>query len=246
MASNDYLAKYQELLLRLSKCVGFRFKNELFYLKALTHRSFLGDHPDWPYGDNELLEFLGDAVLGAVISHLLFERYGKDFREGELSKMRAWLVNEERLSKVAQKIGLSELILLGTGEERGGGRKKPSILASAFEALVAAIYLDRGYEKAFEFVRGAFARVIPQAKRGLLSDYKTVLQEITQARFKKTPKYVLIEASGPEHAKKFLVEVRLNGEVLAKGKGRSKKAAEQEAAKQALKILEEKYGTKGK
>jgi len=135
---------------------------------------------------------------------------------------------------------------LGTGEERGGGRKKPSILASAFEALVAAIYLDRGYEKAFEFVRGAFARVIPQAKRGLLSDYKTVLQEITQARFKKTPKYVLIEASGPEHAKKFLVEVRLNGEVLAKGKGRSKKAAEQEAAKQALKILEEKYGTKGK
>lgn len=242
MGDKDYLLANQGRLRRLAERLSLALKNQVLYLQALTHRSFLGDHPDWPYGDNERLEFLGDAVLSAVISHLLFERYGQDFREGELTKMRAWLVNEERLAKVAERLGLSELILLGEGERRSAGHKKYSILAGAFEALVAAIYLDQGYGRAFELIRRIFARLIPHAPRGLLSDYKTVLQEYTQGLFKLAPSYEVVKESGPEHAKVFWVVVKLGEEELARGKGRSKKAAEQEAARKAIKILEERYG----
>ncbi|NPB09525.1 MAG: ribonuclease III [Thermodesulfobacteria bacterium] len=243
MAQRDYLEEHLSRLKELERALSLRLKNMALYLAALTHRSYVGDHPDWPYGDNERLEFLGDAVLSAVVSHLLYERYGEKYREGELTKMRAWLVNEERLAKVAEKLGLPSLILLGTGEEVSHGRKKPSILAGVFEAVVAAIYLDHGFERAFSWVKKIFSRLLPHAPRGLVSDYKTVLQEYTQALFKKTPSYDIVKESGPEHAKTFWVAVKLEDEILAEGKGRSKKAAEQEAAKEALKRLEEKYGT---
>ena len=232
-------------LARLSKLedkLGLRFKNQALYLAALTHRSYIGDHPDWVYGDNERLEFLGDAVLSAVISHLLYERYGNKHREGELTKMRAWLVNEERLARVAERLGLNECLFLGTGEETSSGRKKPSILAGAFEALVAAIYLDHGYPVAFKTIKKIFSRLLPHAPKGLASDFKTLLQEHTQARFKQAPTYTIFKETGPEHAKVFWVEVRLGDKVLAQGRGRSKKAAEQDAAKEALKKLEEKHG----
>ncbi len=242
MGDKDYLLANQGRLRRLAERLSLALKNQVLYLQALTHRSFLGDHPDWPYGDNERLEFLGDAVLSAVISHLLFERYGQDFREGELTKMRAWLVNEERLARVAERLGLAELILLGEGERRSAGHKKHSILAGVFEALVAAIYLDQGYERAFELIKRIFARLIPHAPKGLLSDYKTALQEYTQGLFKQAPSYEVVKESGPEHAKVFWVVVKLGEEELARGRGRSKKAAEQEAARKAIKILEEKYG----
>ncbi|OAG28690.1 ribonuclease III [Thermodesulfatator autotrophicus] len=242
MEEKDFLRENLKRLEELSQKLNIRLKNEALFLQALTHRSFIGDNPDWPYGDNERLEFLGDAVLGAIISHLLYDRFGRNYREGDLSKMRAWLVNEERLARIAQKLELEKLILLGTGEERGKGRKKPSILASAFEALIAAIYLDQGYDKAFQVVKALFSRILPQAEKGLLADHKTLLQEFTQALFKKTPKYILVKETGPEHAKKFFIEVKLEDETLASGKGPSKKAAEQAAAKKALKILEEKYG----
>ena len=230
-----YLAHLSKLEYKL----GLRFKNQALYLQALTHRSYVGDHPDWLYGDNERLEFLGDAILSAVISHLLFEKYGDKHREGELTKMRAWLVNEERLARVAERIGLNKYLFLGTGEESSSGRKKPSILAGAFEALVAAIYLDHGYETTFKTLKKIFNRLLPHAPKGMHSDFKTVLQEYTQAHFKQTPSYRIIKETGPEHAKVFWAEVSLGEQVLAQGKGRSKKAAEQEAAKEALKNLEE-------
>ncbi|NPA48599.1 MAG: ribonuclease III [Thermodesulfobacteria bacterium] len=238
----DYLTLYQDRLRKLAKILGLRPKNEVLYLQALAHRSFLGDHPDWPYGDNERLEFLGDAVLSAVISHLLFERYGQEFREGELTKMRAWLVNEERLAKMAERIGLAELVLLSEGERRTEGHRKHSILAGTLEAVFAAVYLDQGYERLFALLKRLFSRLLPHAPRGLLSDHKTVLQEYTQAVFKQAPAYEIIKETGPEHAKTFWVVVKLGKEVLAQGRGRSKKAAEQDAAQKALKILEEKYG----
>ncbi len=242
MAENHWRAHLPRLE-ALERALGMRFKNVALYLAALTHRSYVGDHPDWPYGDNERLEFLGDAVLSAVVSHLLYERYGEKYREGELTKMRAWLVNEERLAKVAERLGLPSLLLLGAGEEASSGRKKPSILAGAFEAVLAAIYLDHGFEKTFSLVKKVFSRLLPHAPRGLVSDFKTVLQEYTQGLFKQAPTYEIIKESGPEHAKVFWVAVKLGEEILATGRGRSKKAAEQEAAKEALKKLEEKYGT---
>ncbi len=242
MAENHWRAHLPRLE-ALERALGMRFKNVALYLAALTHRSYVGDHPDWPYGDNERLEFLGDAVLSAVVSHLLYERYGEKYREGELTKMRAWLVNEERLAKVAERLGLPSLLLLGAGEEASSGRKKPSILAGAFEAVLAAIYLDHGFEKTFSLVKKIFSRLLPHAPRGLVSDFKTVLQEYTQGLFKQAPTYEIIKESGPEHAKVFWVAVKLGEEILATGRGRSKKAAEQEAAKEALKKLEEKYGT---
>ncbi len=242
MGEKDYLTAFQKHLLELSRILGLRPKNEILYLQALTHRSFLGDHPDWPYGDNERLEFLGDAVLSAVISHLLFERYAREFREGELTKMRAWLVNEERLAKIAERIGLAELVLLSEGERRCEGYRKHSILAGTLEAVFAAVYLDQGYERLFVLIKKFFSRLLPHAPRGLLSDHKTVLQEYTQALFKQTPVYEIIKETGPEHAKTFWVVVKLGKDKLAQGRGRSKKAAEQDAAQKALKILEEKYG----
>jgi ribonuclease-3 len=238
----DILRKELPRLQKLERTLEIRFQNLGFYLEALTHRSVLGSRKPWPYRDNERLEFLGDAVLSAIISHLLFERYGRDYREGELTKMRAWLVNEERLAKVAKKLTLDQLIPLGPGEEATGGREKASILAGALEALIAALYLDLGFEKTFLILKRIFAKLLPHAPRGLVSDFKTVLQEYTQKLFKKTPSYQLIRETGPEHEKVFYVAVSLEGEELATGRGRSKKAAEQDAAQKALKKLEEKYG----
>ncbi len=233
----DIISKELPRLKRLERILGIRFKNLSLYLEALTHRSILGHYIDWAFRDNERLEFLGDAILSAVISHLLFEKYGNEYREGELTKMRAWLVNEERLAKISQKLGISELIILGPGEEATGGRKKPSILAGTFEAIIAALYLDLGFEKTFFILKKIFARLLPHATRGLLSDFKTVLQEYTQRHFKKTPVYELIKEVGPEHAKIFYVSLKLDEEIIATGRGRSKKAAEQDAAQKALKKL---------
>ncbi len=234
----------QELprLERLEKILGVRFQNLALYLEALTHRSVLGSRRTWPYRDNERLEFLGDAILSATISHLLYELYGQEYREGELTKMRAWLVNEERLARVAKKLSLNELVLLGPGEEATGGRKKDSILAGTLEALIAALYLDLGFKTTFDLLKKVFAPLLPLAPKGLLSDFKTVLQEYTQKHFKKTPTYQILKETGPEHQKIFKVAVKLDEEILATGSGRSKKAAEQKAAQIALKKLEERYG----
>lgn len=222
---------------RLEKKLGFRFRDPSLLVKALTHRSYAVERKLGDLQDNERLEFLGDAVLSVVISHLLYEKYS-GCKEGDLSRMRAWLVREERLARVAERIGLSEFILVSRGESKSGGRHKASILAGALEAVIGAIYLDAGYEKAFSFVKRIFGRLIPHAEKGLLSDYRSRLQEITQAKWGETPVYRLVSEEGPSHAPSFEMEVLVGGRVLARGRGRSKKEAAHEAARRALQKLE--------
>jgi ribonuclease III len=206
-------------------------------LQSLTHTSygheFLQDKP-YSLRDNERLEFLGDAILDVVISDMLLETY-PNANEGQLSRMRAAIVNEKTLAQVAKSIQLDGCIRLGKGEVQTGGQTKPSILSCALEALIAAIYLDGGYNAVYPVVRHLFASFFAEDK-DLLSfhDHKTQLQEIAQARWKITPSYHLTQTRGPDHAKVFEVEVRMNGKSLAFASGYSKKEAEQNAAKEAI------------
>ena len=183
--------------------------------------------------DNERLEFLGDSILGAVCATLLFRSYS-DKSEGDLAKIKAVVVSEDILSEVAKKIKIDEMLLLGKGEELSGGRAKKAILADAMEALIGALYLDCGYKDAFEFVSRLF---LPEINRvtgdNYHRDYKSLLQEHCQRLYRSYPEYHLIKKSGPEHERTFLMEVRINGEPCGTGEGRSKKTAEQEAARVA-------------
>jgi ribonuclease III len=197
---------------------------------ALTHDSF-GDAPD-----NEKLEFLGDAVLELAVSDLLMSRFPAA-REGELSKMRASLVNAETLARKARELGLGQWLQLGKGEERSGGRDKPKILGAAYEALLGAIYLDGGYEAARRVIDGHFAGDVTAQVTAGLRDYKTKLQELTQRLFHETPAYMLVEESGPHHEKRFVSEIAIAGRKCGRGVGRSKKTAEQAAAMEALAAL---------
>lgn len=187
--------------------------------------------------DNERLEFLGDAILDVIVSDILLESF-PSANEGQLSKMRAAVVNEKTLALVARSIGLQECLRLGKGELQTGGSQKPSILSSAFEALIAAIYLDGGFQAVYPVVRHLFAPLFAE-ERDLLAfyDHKTQLQEIVQARWKVTPTYHLLGTNGPDHAKTFEVEVRMNGKGLATASGSSKKEAEQNAAKAAIQTV---------
>jgi ribonuclease-3 len=200
---------------------------------ALTHRSFVHEGRAGEVEDNERLEFLGDAVIDLAISHRLMERFPR-LSEGELSKLRAVLVNEEALARVAHALGLGELLRLGRGEDQTGGRTRPSVLANALEALVAVIYLDRGLAGIFRFLDRFFAASLAEAAAGTTPiDYKTVVQELAQARHKVTPRYRVISQAGPDHERVFTVQVSVAGEVLGEGSGRSKKEAEQAAARTA-------------
>ncbi len=219
---------------QLEKELKYTFTNHSLLEQALTHRSYSAEHgPDMP--DYEVLEFLGDAVLELVISKLLYDRFGTQFKEGELTRMRASLVNEATLSSLAKKMRLGDYLRLGHGEEKSGGHEKPSILADAFEALIGAIYLDGGIEQAFAFVEQIFGELLKLVETGGLDkDYKSTLQEVTQARFHAVPHYKIIEVVGPAHDRHFTVSLFLEGRQLATGKGHSKKEAEQDAAKKAL------------
>ncbi len=227
---------------RLEKKLGYRFRNPSLLKQALVHRSYAHEHPEAVDGDNERLEFLGDAVLSLAMSHLLVEKFPK-LDEGALSKIRASLVNEESLAEVGQVLNLGELLLLGKGEERTGGRQKPSLIADAVEAVLGAIYLDGGLDPAFRVVRRFLGSTLDRASgemdpvQSLDKDYKTQLQELTQAHWKETPRYQVVREEGPDHDKTFHVEAYLNGELLASGIGKTKKAAEQAAAREALERL---------
>jgi len=210
--------------------LGHRFARPEQLALALTHRSF-GDGPN-----NEKLEFLGDAVLSLAISDILMARFPAA-REGDLSKMRAGLVNAEVLARKARDLDLGRWLRVGKGEDKSGGRDKPSILAAVYEALLGAVYLDAGYESARAVVEAHFAgEVLEQATPGQ-RDYKTQLQELTQRLFRETPAYTLVEQSGPEHEKRFVSEIRIGGQTRGRGVGRSKKTAEQAAAMEALAAL---------
>ncbi|HKZ46191.1 MAG TPA: ribonuclease III, partial [Thermodesulfobacteriota bacterium] len=205
--------------------------------QALVHRSFLNEKVDQNIQNNERLEFLGDAVLSTAISHLLIEKF-PDADEGRLSKFRARLVNESTLAKLAMAIELGRFLLLGKGEELTGGRGKPSILSDAYEAVIAAVYLDGGFERAFSLVSSQFSMLIEDVSVAEISrDYKTELQEQSQELFKVAPVYQLISETGPEHNKIFEVEVLIKGERFGKGQGKAKKEAEQQAAMETLERL---------
>lgn len=227
------LAGKEAQLQRLQKELGYTFSDASLLLRCLTHVSYSGakggEH-------NETLEFLGDAVLNLAVSDLLMRRFPEK-AEGDLSKMRASLVNASTLAKKAAELDLGELLLLGKGEERSGGRKKESILAGAFEALLGGIYWDDGYAAARRVVERYFASEIQEKRLGL-EDYKTRLQEISQMLFRSPPTYRLISESGPDHAKRFVTEIVIAGKVMGRGEGRSKKQSEQEAARRALEQLQ--------
>jgi ribonuclease-3 len=247
MKANDSISEHPTLtperqaeLRALSRRLGCRFKDLGRLHLALCHSSFTFERPE-AGPSNEQLEFLGDAVLDLSVSHLLMETFPQA-PEGELSRRRAALVNARQLADVARRLDLGACLLLGRGEKRQAGHEKPSLLADALEAVLAAAYLDGGFAKAQRLVRRWFAPLL--AQQGPLSwqDPKTALQELTQARHKISPTYHLLEESGPSHARHFRVELRLGERAVAQGEGSSKKKAEQLAAARALEKLGEEGG----
>lgn len=221
-------------MIALEKRIGYKFKNQNYLMEALTHSTFAYER-DNGMKCNERLEFLGDAVLSAISAEFLFNKY-PDMPEGQLTKLRAYLVCTESLSTFARKIDLGKALLLGKGEANTGGADRPSNLENAFEALIAAIYLDGGMECARTFVLG-FLNEALESHNINFKDYKTTLQEVVQKNPGENVTYVLVGESGPDHNKEFVMEVHLNSNVIGVGKGRSKKSAEQAAAKEALELM---------
>ena len=212
--------------------INYEFKNKEYILEALTHSSYSNENKNYPF--NERLEFLGDSVLSIVISDYLFKKETK-LPEGELTKIRANIVCEESLSEVSKNIHLGKYMLLGKGEEATGGRERISILADALEAVIAAIYLDGGIKCAREFILTNMEKIINDSIKGkIFRDYKTCLQEVLQSNGENNIWYKLIEEKGPDHNKRFVMEVGINDTVLGVGEGKSKKDAEQVAAKCSL------------
>lgn len=221
----------------LEKAIGYRFRNQALLEEALTHPSRTNE-VSAGLADNQRLEFFGDAILDFLVSHLLFLRF-PGAREGELTRMRAALVEEANLARVAVAMNLGAYIALGRGEEKSGGSRKRSILADACEALLAAVYLDGGIIAARRVVTRHFADSAAVESASYSSrDYKTELQELAQARYAKAPVYETVAADGPDHNRSYLVRVLLNGAPAGEGRGSSKKEAQQEAARGALAVLE--------
>ena len=218
----------------LEERIGYQFKNKKYLRRALTHSSYSNESKEKPES-NERMEFLGDAVLSLVVSNYIFHRFHLD--EGDLTKIRASMVCEKSLFRFAQEVGLGEELLLGRGEEQMGGRTRPSIVSDAFEALIAAIFLDGGLEPAGKFVLRFVWEELDTGERSAFVDYKTMLQEIVQKNPEEKVSYVLVGETGPDHDKHFVVEVRLNSNVIGRGESRSKKGAEQLAAKEALELM---------
>ena len=219
----------------LERRLGYRFASLVFLDRALTYASLANETAALHHADNEALEFLGDAVLGMVVTDLLHRR-DPDGDEGAKSRRRARLVSEPSLARRAADLGLPELLLLGRGEEKTGGRAKEALWANAYEALVAALYLDGGFEAAHRFVRADFARDV-EASDEELEDPKSRLQEMLQGQGRPVPRYGVVEEEGPSHRRRFRVECRLDDGTVTSGEGYSKKAAQQQAAREALQTL---------
>ncbi len=220
----------------LEKILGYSFENKELLLSALSHPSFLNEHPGLGFPDQERLEFLGDAVLELVVSQYLFENYPQ-LGEGELTRMRALLVNTETLASMAQRVELQKFMLLGKGEKRNTFRERKTLqhlLANTFEALVGALFLEAGYRKTREFLLIFVRQKADSLKQENLRDPKSSLQELLQAQFKERPEYRVLSESGPDHSKKFVVGVYWRGKEIAKGEGTSKREAQARAAQKAL------------
>ncbi len=229
----------EELMEGLEAALDYRFKNREFLAEALTHRSFANESRGSGFRDNQRLEFFGDAVLGLLVSRRLLERFPLT-EEGDLSRLRASLVDESALAGIAEGLQLGTFLLLGRGEEKTGGRRKQSILSDALEALVAAVYLDGGIDSAERLVDRLFGQLLETTDIDAIGrDYKTRFQELCHVLHGKGPQYVLEEVSGPDHDPLFAVTARIGEKLLGKGVGKSKKLAEQAAAREALGRLEE-------
>ena len=212
--------------------ISYTFKNLELLVRALTHKSYTNENR--VFSHNERMEFLGDAVLNLVVSEYLMKSC-PDLTEGDLSRLRSAIVSEPSLTKVGRSIGLGKYLLLGKGEERTGGRTKESLLANSVEALIGAIYLDSGADDAASFIIHFFGETLKKNCDGRIThDYKTELQELCQERYRHLPEYRMISETGPDHQKQFEVEMSIRNIVYGHGKGRSKKEAEQRAAKSAL------------
>lgn len=222
----------------IQRKVGYQFRNEELLERALTHKSYANENRVTAH--NERLEFLGDAVLSLVISEYLMQTC-QDSSEGDLSRLRAAVVSEPALASIAREIGLGKYLLLGRGENQTGGRDKDSLLANCLEALIASIYLDAGKAAIETFVIRFFKELIEKTcmSRSPL-DYKTTVQELCQERLKQLPEYHIVAETGPNHRKQFIVELVIKGETYGRGAGKSKKEAEQRAAKDAIGKLDRK------
>lgn len=216
----------------LEEAIGYRFHNLSLLQNALTHSSYANERWHNSLLSNERLEFLGDSVLGMLVAEYLFRNF-PNRPEGELTRMRADMVCETTLASAANRIGLGDYLLLGHGEEQGGGRSRDSILADAVESVIAACFLDGGLDAALNFIRQFILVEVPVTRLHNV-DYKTQLQELVQQKKNQTLSYALVDESGPDHDKRFDVEVSLNGTVVGKGSGSSKKRAEQDAARAAI------------
>jgi ribonuclease-3 len=222
----------------LQRAIQYRFRDRGLLEHAMTHTSRANEDVSGGVADNESMEFLGDALLGFVIADVLFREFPA-FDEGEKSKTKAALVSTATLARQAERLGLGDHLLLGKGEEKTGGRRKQALLADGYEALIAAIYLDGGIDQARAFITREFGSLLADVRsQGVAGhDYKSALQELLQARDLPLPDYRLVGALGPDHQKRFQVEVAVAGEVLGRAEGPSKKEAEQEAARTALEAI---------
>ena len=222
---------------QLETKLGIKFKNQSFLSQALVHRSYLNEAPNKGLESNERLEFLGDAILEFIVSRWLFEEL-PEYPEGDLTNLRSNLVKTDSLAKISQKLEVGKYLLLSRGEKASDGQKNPSLLANALEAIIGAVFLDQGVETAKKFVRANLKPLFKQLlEQGEFKDYKSLLQEKIQAKTKKSPAYRVIREQGLEHVKTFTIGVYSQNRLLATGKGKSKQAAEQKAAKLALDCL---------
>lgn len=222
--------------LEFQKEIKYNFKNINLLTEALTHSSYANENRDKSIKCNERLEFLGDAVLSIVVADYIFKNC-PDLPEGELTKLRASLVCEKTLYKFGKSINLGKNLLLSKGEKNGGGAERPSIVSDAFEAVIAAIYLDGGFEPAKKHILRFVVPEISNQNKKPFKDYKTTLQEIVQKNPGEVLEYHMVSESGPDHDKHFVFQVHLNNNIIGKGGGRSKKEAEQNAAREALELM---------
>jgi len=221
----------------LQQSLGVTFKNAGLLQQALIHGSYLNEYPATVSASNERLEFLGDAILGFLVAGKLYRDF-PELAEGEMTRIRSFLVRRDTLARIARSLKLGEYLYMGKGEEAGGGRQKPANLAGALEAVIAAVFLDRGLAVARELVlgwlAGEFQEVLAKSRD---VDYKSQLQELVQSKYHASPSYRTVQATGPDHDKMFTVEVHIGDRVLGRGSGKSKKVAETEAACHALEQL---------
>ncbi|MBI5739759.1 MAG: ribonuclease III [Nitrospirae bacterium] len=221
----------------IESALGYKFRKKSLLKEALTHKSYAHEKQKDRASFNERMEFLGDSVLELIVSEYLFTTH-PEYTEADLSRVKAYMVQEATLAETARTIDIGPHLLLGKGEELTGGRKKPSLLADALEAIIAAIYLDSGYKKTREFIyRHLTHKSHDLTENNVIFDFKTKLQEVAQAQFGVLPSYVMHKEEGPEHKKTFEVKVFINERSFGQGKGKTKKAAAQKAAEAALKKI---------